>query len=122
MIEVVVRNRPVGKGSVFYHEPLLARYTGDLLPNPKHVANDCIVLSGDGFIPYRVIPTRDIVSINGAVVVAVQAPSRARSWSVQGSKGQVYTVTRNANSWACTCVGFQFHKDCKHIREKKNAA
>ena len=120
MIEVVVRNRPVGRGSVFYHEPSLVRYRGEVLPNPKHVPSDCIVISCDDFIPYRVIPRRDVVSIGGQAQEYVAPPSTTQTWRVAGSKGAQYVVTQDAGRWSCTCVGFQFHKDCKHIREKKN--
>ena len=34
-IEVVVRNRPVGSGAVFYHEPSIVRYVGELMDNPN---------------------------------------------------------------------------------------
>lgn len=119
MIEVIVRNRPVGKGSVFYYEPETVRYVGELLDNPKHVADDCLVLSGDGFISYRVIPLRDLISVNGDPI-HVEPVKKSETWMVKGSKNQEYVVTRDQNRWSCTCVGFQFHKDCKHIREKKS--
>ena len=68
MIEVVVRNRPVGKGAVFYHEPSIVRYVGELVDNPRHVSDDCITISGDDFVPYRVISKRDIVEMGGRAV------------------------------------------------------
>lgn len=36
---------------------------------------------------------------------------------VKGSKGNVYTVTRRENgSWHCTCTGFHYRKNCRHIQ------
>jgi hypothetical protein len=121
VIEVVVRNRPVGKGAVFYHEPSTVSYVGELLANPGHIANDCITMSGDGFIPYRVIPKRDIVSMGGRRVVYTPKLSTTQTWRVAGSKGNEYTVTNSDGAWSCTCTGFGFRRDCKHIQEKKNA-
>lgn len=122
MIEVVVRNRPVGKGAVFYNEPSTVSYVGELMANPSHVANDCITMSGDGFIPYRVIQKRDIIRLGGKRVEYVPKLSTTNTWRVSGSKGKEYVVTKNDTMWSCTCVGFGFRRDCKHIQEKKNAA
>jgi hypothetical protein len=42
----------------------------------------------------------------------VKATSRIE---VQGSKGQVYYIDTEDNS--CTCPGYTFRGDCKHIKE-----
>lgn len=121
MIEVVVRNRPVGKGAVFYNEPSTVTYSGRLLANPSHIANDCITMTGDGFIPYRVIPKKDIISLGGKRVEYKPVPqSTTVTWQVAGSKGKEYTVVKNDTVWSCTCAGFSFRRDCKHVQEKKN--
>jgi len=39
------------------------------------------------------------------------------SWQVTGSKGDVYTVTRSMGAWACTCSGFKFRNQCRHIQQ-----
>jgi hypothetical protein len=37
---------------------------------------------------------------------------------VTGSKGTVYTVTEEPGGvWSCSCVGFKYHSECKHIRQ-----
>ena len=48
-------------------------------------------------------------------------------WNVQSdSKSKpgvvyTYTVTKNTlGSMACDCLGYRYHKDCKHINEVKN--
>lgn len=35
---------------------------------------------------------------------------------VEGSKGAVYELTKTNGKWTCTCPGFEFRKDCKHVR------
>lgn len=35
---------------------------------------------------------------------------------VEGSKGAVYELTKANGKWSCTCPGFEFRKDCKHVR------
>ena len=38
-----------------------------------------------------------------------------KEYKVKGSKGNVYTVTKNKSSYTCTCPGFTFRKSCKHV-------
>jgi hypothetical protein len=93
-------------------------YSGKILPNPKWVAQDAITLStGISEFPFRIIERERIIGLGEAAPVA--AP-RSETFLVQGSKpGTTYTVTRDGSHWSCTCVGFGFRKDCKHVRECK---
>ena len=93
-------------------------YSGKILPNPKWVAQDAITLStGISEFPFRIIERERIVGLGEAAPIA--AP-RSETFVVQGSKpGTTYTVTRDGSHWSCTCVGFGFRKDCKHVRECK---
>ena len=93
-------------------------YSGKILPNPKWVAQDAITLStGISEFPFRIIERERIIGLGEAAPVA--AP-RSETFIVQGSKpGSTYTVTRDGSHWSCTCVGFGFRKDCKHVRECK---
>jgi hypothetical protein len=95
-----------------YHE-----YSGKILPNPKWVSSDSICIStGDTHFPFRIIDRERILELGNAPV----AVSRSETFIVQGSKpGSTYTVTRDGSHWSCTCVGFGFRKDCKHVRECK---
>mgnify|MGYP006970194282 CR=1 FL=1 len=47
-----------------------------------------------------------------------QAPSGS-VWTVQGSKGQAYTVEAVSGSLSCSCKGYQFRRACRHIEEVK---
>lgn len=38
-----------------------------------------------------------------------------KTWTVKGSKGDIYIVARSNNELKCNCVGFQFRRKCKHI-------
>jgi hypothetical protein len=94
-------------------------YSGTILPNPKWVGQDSICIStGLAHFPFRIIDRERIVEL-GAASVASSAP-RSETFIVKGSKpGTTYTVTRDGSHWSCTCVGFGFRKDCKHVRECK---
>ena len=43
-----------------------------------------------------------------------------RSWQVQGSKGNTYTVADNGGTWTYTCPGFGWRRKCKHVESLKN--
>ena len=97
---------------------LINTYTGKVLPNPRWVGPDCICLStGQTQFPFRVI---DLDRIIGSGISNTTKRSDTETHIVAGTKpGSSYTVTRNGSHWSCTCVGFGFRKDCKHIRECK---
>ncbi len=51
------------------------------------------------------------------VKVDEKEPVTGRSWTVEGSKGNVYTVTEEHGLWTCTCSGFKFRNQCRHVLE-----
>ena len=47
----------------------------------------------------------------------VSAPEpEGRVIEVQGSRGDVYKLTELNGNWSCTCSGFKFRGDCKHVK------
>jgi len=58
------------------------------------------------------------------VVNPIQYPTTAkepepegRLWIVKGSRGDEYRVVENRGEWTCTCSGFRFRGQCRHITE-----
>lgn len=39
-----------------------------------------------------------------------------RTWVVKGSKGDEYKVSELNGNYSCTCSGFKFRGDCKHVK------
>lgn len=37
--------------------------------------------------------------------------------TVTGSKGEKYYLSNEGNGWLCTCPGFKFRGQCKHVAE-----
>jgi hypothetical protein len=49
-----------------------------------------------------------------------KAPTAIISETVKSSSGKGgYLVEFNGKSWSCSCPGFGFRRDCKHVRELK---
>ena len=38
-------------------------------------------------------------------------------WEVVGSKGEIYIVEKTETSYNCSCAGFRFRGDCKHVKQ-----
>ena len=43
-----------------------------------------------------------------------------RTWTVKGSKGDAYQVNEVRGNWSCTCSGFRFRGECKHVKELRS--
>ena len=50
----------------------------------------------------------------------VASPAGEASWSVKGSKGNMYDVKLSKGSYSCSCPGFGIRRTCRHIKEIKN--
>jgi len=50
----------------------------------------------------------------------VKVDPEYRQWTVKGSKGNEYLVIRQKGSYTCTCLGYTFRKNCRHIAEVGN--
>jgi hypothetical protein len=59
----------------------------------------------------------DSVYITKPPDILLQTPSKPASNAIQvsGSNGTTYYVTKNTNTYVCTCSGFQFRRKCRHI-------
>lgn len=42
---------------------------------------------------------------------------QGRAITVTGSRGDVYTVTEENGQWQCSCAGFKFRGQCRHIAD-----
>ena len=56
-----------------------------------------------------------VSAVQFEVAVKPEEP-QGRVWEVQGSKGDVYRVTELRGEYSCTCSGFKFRGDCRHIK------
>lgn len=101
--------------------PKTTSITGKVVAKPHWVKDSsCFGFFVAGSpVPMRVIDVKDVIAIDG--LANFTAPeTKVETFEVAGSKGSVYTVTNEAGRWSCTCVGFGFRKDCKHIHQVKS--
>lgn len=118
-IEVVVRNR-VKTMLVWY--PETSTFKGTVVTSfPWLDADNFCMTSGTGFV--RSISMKSVVQIRDSKGAEMPLPKlgdtpKNREWTVKGSKGDVYTVSRSNGKFSCNCVAGQFRKStCKHIKK-----
>lgn len=44
------------------------------------------------------------------------------SWEFAGSKGNKYFVTKDGTSYNCTCPGYKYRGECRHVKEIENGS
>lgn len=88
-------------------------------PNFVRLATDF-----DSPVRIREIPIERVTNIkyqDGRTATTISVDFDSKIWTVEGSRGSHYVVAKNKSSWSCTCPGFQFRKNCKHIKELQDA-
>ena len=98
-------------------QPDFNEFEGKVLPSYKWMNDRQFCMSGDDTWPIRVITmdfVRDVKIVTGDFK---EVDTGIRTFEVPGSKGNKYVVTSNSQGWSCTCTGFQFRKQCKHVSE-----
>lgn len=94
-------------------------YEGELVATPKWVDYPAIAITtGEKKFPVRIIAKENLVEVDGEETVKVEAVQpKVRTFTITGSKGDVYTVNIGEKYSDCTCAAFQFRRSCKHIKE-----
>lgn len=101
------------------------RVRGTVVAMPKWMAQhaDIVILNSDTRA-YNYISRYRILSVGG--VEAPKAVVRADEVHrvISSKTGEEYTVVKSGRTgkWSCTCVGFQFHKKCRHATRLAEAA
>jgi hypothetical protein len=85
----------------------------------KSIFNDPFyfaVRTGAEFYPVSEFNAKSesIVKIEYLTGSSTQVSTETKAWRVK-SKNNVYLVQRIAGKFTCSCKGFEFRRDCKHI-------
>ena len=96
-------------------------YEGVVVPSkPWHTPTSFqLKVKDQTFMPIIEISTiTKIEYISGS---GVEIDTSDKVWKVTSARDpkKSYTVKLSAGRWSCTCDGFQFRKNCRHINERK---
>lgn len=96
---------------------------GQVVENDRFTPVGCFsITTGRKEYPVAIIALRNVWKVEeaGKTLKASIKKAAPKTWKVKSSNGkETYNVVNNAGSWSCTCVGFQYHRRCKHIIAKK---
>ena len=60
--------------------------------------------------------SQHLVRIEYVMGAAQNVSTETKAWKVKSTDGKkIYLVTRVGGKFNCTCTGFEFRKDCKHV-------
>ena len=63
---------------------------------------------------------RKFVESSTQYKIVTREEPEGRTWTVTGSKGDTYQVNEVRGDWSCTCSGFKFRGECKHVKELRS--
>ena len=76
------------------------------------------VETGDAFHPVSEFNAKSqhVVRIEVLLGETMTIATGKKAWKVKSSDGKKFYIVERVNSrFSCTCTGFEFRKDCKHI-------
>lgn len=92
-------------------------------PEWKPSGSFCVHCKDEPYIRFRTISMRNVhhILINGEEGKTVKE-TIFHTVEVDGSKGNKYNVTlENGVAVTCECIGFQFRKECRHLKAAESA-
>lgn len=92
-------------------------HEGVVLPSWKHDEMYTFNMTGDKNFPKRNIALRSVIDLkilSGGEAKKLEMNLTVKAYKVE-SKGKIYLVTKANTKYTCTCVGFQYHRKCKHV-------
>jgi hypothetical protein len=97
--------------------PGFCEYEGEIVKSYKWLTDREFCITGNKDHPIRVINMDLVEDIEMLKGTFAEVDTGVKVFTVNGSKGNSYIVTRNSKGWNCTCPGYQFRRQCKHVSE-----
>ena len=115
LVEIEV-NDPLARGHI-PPGPETRRFHGEVLPSYRWLTDREFCVTGDERWPVRVINLASVRSIKVISGSTRQVQTQNQTFTIKGSRGDTYMVTRSPAGWHCQCKGFEFRGRCRHIQE-----
>lgn len=110
------------KSNLYYKEYEDNTYTGTVVKSERYDPPDTFRLKDDSPMVSRLITHYSVIKIvldgkeHDPKVLFDTKPLKQETKAIAGSNGKVYSVTvMGGKALNCDCVGFRFHKTCKHL-------
>jgi hypothetical protein len=112
VVEVITHLRSIYYFSTVPYDEF--HYVGVVIDSPKWIEHNSFALAtGDTEVEFHVISPDSVVGIQyleGEPGREIVIPQKTEFFKIKD-----YTVTRSKSGYSCTCVGYKYHKKCKHI-------
>ena len=96
--------------------PEFHMYSGTVMREKWFDSDEIGLTTNNPDFTFRRIKRHRIVEVNNKQVdYAMPVEEKRIEITVQGSKGNSYTVVKEKGKKSCTCPGFGFRRTCKHI-------
>jgi hypothetical protein len=98
-------------------------FEGQVVPSPSWLVGEHLSLTTHiPTFPVRMIPVDRILKIGQTAVSfgsskPTNSSSEKMSWTVKGSKGDTYVVSRKNHGFVCSCIAGGFGRACKHVKQ-----
>jgi hypothetical protein len=80
------------------------------------------IVSGDVWVEVPLQTTRSDLDKYVTLTSVSTPPQNVQTWEVEGSRGNLYKLTRTGEAWTCSCTGFAYRRRCRHIEATKDAS
>lgn len=97
--------------------PSSREYQGRVLDSYRWLTDRQFCMEGDADWPVRVIHVDNVIEMELLSGSMHEVDVGVKSWTVEGSRGNKYQVAKDRQGWTCTCPGFQFRRQCRHVSE-----
>jgi hypothetical protein len=69
----------------------------------------------------KIMPDKGVTGTQKTIKESIDE-AKSKKWEFTGSKGDIYVVQKIDNMLKCSCPGFTFRGECKHVKSVEEQA